>query len=63
MHRRLQSNANAGRMRTDVPVEVLHTFLETVMDGFISRMVSGASTENLTQVLDVVEDSVRNNRR
>ena len=50
-------------MRTDVPVEVLHTFLETVMDGFISRMASGASTENLTQVLDLVEDSVRNNRR
>ena len=63
VHRRLQSNAHAGRMRTDVPVEVLHTFLETVMDGFISRMASGASTENLTQVLDLVEDSVRNNRR
>ena len=63
VHHRLQSNAHAGRMRTDVPVEVLHTFLETVMDGFISRMASGASTENLTQVLDVVEDSVRSNRR
>lgn len=59
VRRRLQSNANAGRMRTDVPVDVLHTYLETVMDGFIARMAAGAPTSTLTQVLDMVEDSVR----
>lgn len=59
VRRRLQSNADAGRMRTDVPVDVLHTYLDTVMDGFISRLASGAPTESLSQVLDLVEASVR----
>ena len=63
VHRRLQSNAHAGRMRTDVPVEVLHTFLETVMDRF--HLPHGLRSLNgkFAQVLDLVEDSVRNNRR
>lgn len=56
---RLAENADKGKMRTDVPIEVLHTYLETVMDGFISRLATGASTEGLDQVLDLVEHSVR----
>ena len=56
---RLNHNAEQGRMRTDVSPRVLHVYLETVMDGFLTRLASGRSTESLDQVLDLVEDSVR----
>lgn len=56
---RLERNAHLGRMRDDVPIQVLHTYLETVMDGFISRLASGTATEDLDQVLDLVEETVR----
>ncbi|MDN8579830.1 TetR/AcrR family transcriptional regulator [Corynebacterium bovis] len=56
---RLQSNADAGLLRDDVPVPVLHSYLELVMEGFVSRLAAGGSTEGLRQVLDLVEDSVR----
>ncbi|MCK7641439.1 TetR/AcrR family transcriptional regulator [Corynebacterium sp. CCM 8835] len=56
---RLQAGVDAGRMRTDVPVEVLHTYLVTVMDGFITHLASGEPTDCLHQVLDLVEASVR----
>ena len=46
-------------MRDDVPVGVLQVYLDTVMDGFISRLASGENTSELVQVLDLVEDSVR----
>ncbi|WIM68869.1 TetR/AcrR family transcriptional regulator [Corynebacterium breve] len=59
VRKRLLQNKDAHRMRTDVPIEVLHTYLETVMDGFITRLASGGSTENLEMVLDFVENSVR----
>ncbi|GAB3704312.1 TetR/AcrR family transcriptional regulator [Corynebacterium nasicanis] len=48
-----------GRMRTDVTPEVLHAYLETVLDGLITRLASGGSTDGLDQVLDLVEGSVR----
>ncbi|PRQ12095.1 TetR family transcriptional regulator [Corynebacterium sp. 13CS0277] len=56
---RLEANAAAGRMRDDVDVAVLHAYLDTVLEGFISRLASGDSTAWLDQVLDLVEDSVR----
>ncbi|WP_277102143.1 TetR/AcrR family transcriptional regulator [Corynebacterium vitaeruminis] len=57
--RRLEHNAKLGSMRDDVPIEVLHTYLETVLDGFITRLASGASTKDLEAVLSLVESSVR----
>lgn len=56
---RLLRNAQADRMRTDVPVEVLTMYLETMMDGLISRLAAGSATEGLDRMLDLVEDSVR----
>ncbi|MBZ8177810.1 TetR family transcriptional regulator [Corynebacterium poyangense] len=56
---RLQQNAAADRMRSDVPMSVLHTFLETVMEGFITLLASGGSTQGLEKVLDLVEETVR----
>lgn len=48
-----------GRMRTDVTPDVLHTYLETFLDGLITRLASGGSTKGLEQVLDLVEGTVR----
>ncbi|MHC9586567.1 TetR/AcrR family transcriptional regulator [Corynebacterium diphtheriae] len=59
---RLQRNAHLGRMRDDVPIDALHTYLETVLDGFISRLASGGDTDNLERVLDLVEESVRSSQ-
>ncbi|RNE49172.1 TetR/AcrR family transcriptional regulator [Corynebacterium alimapuense] len=56
---RLSQLAADGRMRTDVSADVLHTYLETVLDGFITRLASGGSTEGLEEVLDLVESTVR----
>lgn len=56
---RLSRLAADGRMRTDVPPNVLHTYLETMLDGFISRLASGGPTEGLEEVLDLVEGTVR----
>jgi len=57
--KRLKENASKNRMRSDVPNEVLHTYLATFMDGFITRLASGESTEYMEEVLDLVEQSVR----
>ncbi len=56
---RLTRLAADGRMRTDVPIDVLHTYLETVLDGFITRIASGGSLDGMAEVLDLVEGSVR----
>lgn len=59
VHDRLSHNAAAGRMRDDVPVDVLQTFLETFLDGLIARMALGDDPATLTAVLDLIEDTVR----
>ncbi|MCS4535111.1 TetR/AcrR family transcriptional regulator [Corynebacterium sp. HS2168-gen11] len=56
---RLTAKAKYGGLRDDVSIEVLHTYLETMLDGFITRIASGASVKDLDAVLDIVEGSVR----
>lgn len=56
---RLESNLERDSMRTDVPVEVLQLFLETVMDGLITRLASGHDMSLMDRVLDLTEDAVR----
>src|SRR5699024_5926338 len=46
-------------MRTDVPLEVIQTYLETVMDGLMAKMAEGADAAQLEKMLDLVEQSVR----
>ena len=58
---RLESNAEQGRLRDDISIDALVTYLETFMDGFINRLALG-DTENLEKVLDVVEQSIRGTR-
>ncbi|QNH96008.1 TetR/AcrR family transcriptional regulator [Corynebacterium anserum] len=59
VRQRLERLAEDGRMRDDVDPSVIHLFLETLMDGFITRLASGGSTEGLDRVLDLAESTVR----
>jgi len=56
---RLQRQKQAGRLRSDVPSETLHTYLDLVLDGLVARLASGDDPEGLSAVLDLVEASVR----
>jgi len=56
---RLNRQKQAGRLRDDVPGDVLHTYLDLVLDGLVARLASGEDPQRLSAVLDLVEDSVR----
>ena len=56
---RLQRQKEAGRLRDDVASDVLHCYLDLVLDGLVARLASGEDPQRLTAVLDLVEDSVR----
>lgn len=56
---RLLRQKEAGRLRDDVPSEVLHIYLDLVLDGLIAHLASGEDPKKLSAVLDLVEDSVR----
>ena len=56
VHERLVSNTE---IRSDVPVEVVQSYLETVLEGFITKLAAGEPTERLAAMLDLVEQSVR----
>ena len=58
MRARLRSKAEQGRVRGDISVDTLMAYLQTFMDGFISRLVQG-DTHDLEAVLDIVEHSIR----
>lgn len=55
---RLRANLAEGRVRDDVDVDTLADYLQTFMDGFISRLARG-DHEGLEQMLDLVETTVR----
>lgn len=56
---RLHRQKQAGRLRDDVPSDVLHYYLDLVLDGLVARLASGEDPQRLAAVLDLVEDSVR----
>ncbi|EME17681.1 TetR/AcrR family transcriptional regulator [Rhodococcus triatomae] len=56
---RLERQKEAGRLRDDLPTDVLVAYLDLVLDGLIARIASGHGSENLSAVLDLVEESVR----
>lgn len=56
---RLTRQQEAGVVRSDVPVDVLATYLELSFDGLISHLAMGLPAANLHGLLDVVESSVR----
>ena len=56
---RLERGRKTGRLRDDVPTQVLLDYLDLVLDGLITRLASGRPTDDLQAVLDLVEASVR----
>ncbi|WP_024443399.1 TetR/AcrR family transcriptional regulator [Mycobacterium sp. UM_WGJ] len=56
---RLRRQKQAGRLRNDVAADVLHCYLDLVLDGLVARLASGEDPQRLSAVLDLVEDSVR----
>ncbi|WP_416063547.1 TetR/AcrR family transcriptional regulator [Rhodococcus indonesiensis] len=56
---RLERQREAGRLRDDVPTEVVLSYLDLVLDGLIARLASGTADDELAAVLDLVEESVR----
>lgn len=55
---RLRTNFTEGRVRDDVDIDILAGYLQTFMDGFISRLARGDSA-GLAEMLDLVEMTVR----
>src|ERR1700739_4651571 len=56
---RLRREKQAGRVRNDIPSDVLVCYLDLVLDGLVARVASGEDPQRLTAVLDLVEGSVR----
>ncbi|MGY4708699.1 TetR/AcrR family transcriptional regulator [Mycolicibacterium sp. CBM1] len=56
---RLRQQKQAGRLREDVPSDVLQCYLDLVLDGLVARLAAGEDPARLSAVLDVVEYSVR----
>ena len=56
---RLTARAAAGEIRDDIDTPVLLAYLDTLLEGFISMVLRGADTATLSQMLDLVEESVR----
>lgn len=56
---RLRAQAQAGKVRDDVPVEVLARYLELALEGLLSHLAMGLPADDLDPVLDLVEESVR----
>jgi hypothetical protein len=49
-------------LRDDLPTRVLVAYLDLILDGLTTRLASGAATDDLHAVLDLVEESVRRTR-
>jgi TetR/AcrR family transcriptional regulator, transcriptional repressor of aconitase len=60
---RLARQREAGKLRDDIDIDVLTSFLELVLEGLVSHLAMGLSTDHLERVLDLVEDSVRLHRQ
>jgi AcrR family transcriptional regulator len=56
---RLRRQKQAGRLRDDIPGDVLQCYLDLVLDGLVARLASGEDPQRLAAVLDLVENSVR----
>jgi AcrR family transcriptional regulator len=60
---RLERQKTAGRLRDDIPNDVLADYLDLVLDGLVARIASGHGRSNLSAILDLVEESVRRQDR
>ena len=56
---RLREQKASGRMRTDIPADVLRVYLDIILDGLITHLATGRGTEHVSEMLDLVEASLR----
>ena len=56
---RLQRQRQAGRVRQDIPGDVIQCYLDLALDGLVARLAAGEDPARLSAVLDLVEESVR----
>jgi AcrR family transcriptional regulator len=59
---RLRWQRDAGNLRDDLPIPVLASYLELVLEGLVSHLAMGLPADDLGPVLDLVEESVRRHR-
>lgn len=59
---RLREQKRSGRMRSDIPADVLRVYLNIVLDGLITHLATGRGTEHVSAMLDLVEASLRTDR-
>lgn len=59
VQKRLDASARSGLLRDDVSPEVMRLLLELVLDGVITRLASGQPTDQISEVLDLVEETMR----
>lgn len=57
--KRLLRQREAGKLRDDISVTVLTSFLELMLEGLVSHLAMGLPADDLEPVLDLVEDTVR----
>lgn len=56
---RLLRQREAGKLRDDVDVDLLTSFLELVMEGLVSHLAMGFPADDMDPLLDLVEETVR----
>jgi AcrR family transcriptional regulator len=56
---RLLRGRSTGLVRSDLPLEILTTYLMLVYEGLLAQLAEGMPPERLDAVLDLVETSVR----
>lgn len=56
---RLRETAESGGLREDRSPAALRLLLELMLDGVITRVATGRSTESMAEVLDIIEETVR----
>lgn len=56
---RLRRQRDAHKLRDDVDIEVLASYLELVLEGLVTHLATGLPADRFSAVLDLVESSVR----
>lgn len=59
---RLLRQREAGKLREDIDVDVLTSFLELVLEGLVSHLAMGLPADDMEPVLDLVEETARRHR-
>lgn len=56
---RLQRQKDLGVLRSDVPIEVLASFLQLIYDGLVTHLAMGQRDRDIEAILRLVEETMR----